>query len=206
MFVLAGCASDTVSYEASKFGQGLLTYSLLLGRKGGQLRENEFVDVSTLFNFAADKVPEFAADVGGIQRPLVASPRAGESFDIGRLTDKDKAAVPLHAVRPLFCRPSFLDVGEGADVLGLGERLAASFRNESGRGGESLVFVDAPSFPGAFQISGTYTTGTDATTVRFKVRRGKEAVTDWIEVAATDRELESRILAEAVQRLPADWR
>ncbi len=34
--------------------QGLLTHSLLLGMKGAALREEEYVDVSTLFGFAAD--------------------------------------------------------------------------------------------------------------------------------------------------------
>ena len=31
--VLAGCAADAVSYEATRYGQGLLTYSLLLGMR-----------------------------------------------------------------------------------------------------------------------------------------------------------------------------
>ena len=61
----------------------------------------EFVDVFTLFGFAADKVPELARDIGGVQRPIVASPKGGASFDIGRLTKEDKAKVPLQAVRPV---------------------------------------------------------------------------------------------------------
>lgn len=36
--VITGCAADAVSYEASRFGQGLLTYSLLEGMKGASLR------------------------------------------------------------------------------------------------------------------------------------------------------------------------
>src|SRR5262249_987758 len=46
--VLMGCASDAVSYEATRFAQGLLTYSLLEGMKGAALRDGEFVDVSRL--------------------------------------------------------------------------------------------------------------------------------------------------------------
>src|SRR5262249_33085722 len=60
MHVLAGCAADAVSYEATRYGQGLLTYSLLLGMRGAKLREGEYVDVVDLFNFASDKVPELA--------------------------------------------------------------------------------------------------------------------------------------------------
>ena len=37
MHVLAGCAADAVSYEATRYGQGLLTYSLLTGMTGGAL-------------------------------------------------------------------------------------------------------------------------------------------------------------------------
>ncbi|HKI38119.1 MAG TPA: caspase family protein, partial [Gemmataceae bacterium] len=54
MHVLAGCAADSVSYEATRYGQGLLTYSLLLGMRGAKLREGEYVDVVDLFGYAAD--------------------------------------------------------------------------------------------------------------------------------------------------------
>src|SRR5205085_624674 len=41
--VLMGCAADAVSYEATRFGQGLLTYALLQGMKGAALRDDAFV-------------------------------------------------------------------------------------------------------------------------------------------------------------------
>ena len=37
MFIISGCAADAVSYEASQYGQGLLTYSLLQAMKGAAL-------------------------------------------------------------------------------------------------------------------------------------------------------------------------
>ena len=64
-----GSAADAVSYEASRYGQGLLTYSLLQGMKGAALKEDQYVDVSKLFEYAADEVPRLAQNVGGIQRP-----------------------------------------------------------------------------------------------------------------------------------------
>ena len=51
LHILAGCASDSGSYEASRYGQGVLTYSLLLGMQGAALKEDQFVDVGTLFQF-----------------------------------------------------------------------------------------------------------------------------------------------------------
>jgi hypothetical protein len=41
--------------------------------------------------YAEDRVPQLAGNVGGIQKPEVAAPRA-QSFDFGKLTDEDKSA------------------------------------------------------------------------------------------------------------------
>src|SRR5215471_10574912 len=100
LYILAGSAADAVSYEASRYAQGLLTYSLLLGMRGAALRENGFVDVSKWFDYATDEVPELAKDIGGIQRPSIAIPLGGSSFDIGQIGDEDKARIPLAGVRP----------------------------------------------------------------------------------------------------------
>ncbi|MDQ3817056.1 MAG: caspase family protein, partial [Acidobacteriota bacterium] len=116
-YVLMGSAGDAVSYEASQYGQGLLTYSLLQGMKGGALREDQYVDVSALFQYAADQVPLLARNIGGIQRPIIASPK-GSSFDVGLLkTKEERAAIPLAQVRPLVLRPVLLNVEQGFDDL-----------------------------------------------------------------------------------------
>ena len=62
LHLLAGSAADASSYEASRYGQGLLTYSLLLGMKGPGLKGTE-LDVLTWFGYAVDEVPG-AARVG----------------------------------------------------------------------------------------------------------------------------------------------
>ncbi len=179
-----------VSYEAPQFGQGLLTYSLLLGMKGGSLHDKELVDVSTLFNFAADRVPELARRVGGVQRPVMASPRGGNSFYIGLLSEKHLAAIPLQAERPLFVRSSLLDQTEGADVLELGHHVDDALAEEAVRDRAApLGFLPAGRMHGAFRISGMYTTQDGTTTVRFKLWRDKEAVTEGIEVVGTAAEL-----------------
>ena len=43
MYIISGCAADAVSYEASQYGQGLLTYSLLEGIKGAALKEENML-------------------------------------------------------------------------------------------------------------------------------------------------------------------
>src|SRR5206468_1979291 len=114
LHILAGCAADAVSYEATCYGQGLLTYSLLLGMKGARLREDDLVDVLDLFGFAVDRVPELARNIGGVQRPLIASPR-GASFYIGQVTAEDREKIRLQKERPLVLRAGFREAGRVRD-------------------------------------------------------------------------------------------
>ena len=55
MYIISGCAADAVSYEASQYGQGLLTYALLQGMKGAALKEGQYVDVSTILESCSRK-------------------------------------------------------------------------------------------------------------------------------------------------------
>jgi hypothetical protein len=135
----------------------VLTYSLLLGMRGAALKEDQFVDVSTLFSFAADRVPELARDIGGIQRPVIASPKGGASFDIGQLIGGDRDAIPLQTTRPLVLRTSFQEEETFDDVLDLAKRVDELLRNTSARGPQaSLVFVDARELPDAYRLRGRY--------------------------------------------------
>ncbi len=86
-YILMGSTADAVSYEASQYGQGLLTYALLKGMKGPALRNDEFVDVSKLFQFAREEVEQLAQNVGGIQKPIIFAPK-DDSFEVGQLKAK----------------------------------------------------------------------------------------------------------------------
>jgi WD40 repeat protein len=171
-FVLMGSAADAVSYEASQYGQGLLTYSLLQGMRGAALKNDVEIDVNKLFQYAADRVPELARDVGGIQRPQIL-PGVGGSFDVGELQKEDKERIPLAAVKPLILRPVFLNARLHRDDLGLSAALRKRLRGEiyaSARGGPgsaTAVFVDETEFPGAIIPSGDYTV--DGKTVKVTV-------------------------------------
>lgn len=153
--ILAGSAADKVSYEASRYGQGLLTYALLAGLRGAALRDGEYADVSKLFQYAVDQVPELAKGIGGIQKPMVASPR-GSSFDIGRLVDEDKRQVPVAKIMPLMLR-SQIQSDDFKDTLRLEARLNARLRefNYAGvKGG--LMFVDADEHPDGWKLRARY--------------------------------------------------
>jgi len=161
--ILAGCAADKVSYEASRFAQGLLTHSLLLGMRGAALRENKFVDVLKLFGFSVRRVPKLAGSLGGVQRPVLAIPRGLATFDIGKLEGAAKAKVPLKSPLPLVLRSNFQDEQAFADVLGLAPLVNAGLRDAA-----VLVFVDAMELPGACRVVGRYRV--EGTTVKVAVR------------------------------------
>ena len=178
MHILAGCAAEAVSYETSRYGQGLLKHSLLLGMCGAALREDEYVDVGKLFHFAAHKVPELAKGIGGIQRPEIAAPKGGASFDVGRLTSEDKVQVPLKSERPLVLRCYFGDKRRRRDLLGLSKRINDVLRDHSARGEEAPVFVDADEFPGAYEMAGDYSIEDDRVTVAVFLGRDEEDVVE----------------------------
>ena len=203
MFVLAGCAADRSSFEDARFGQGLLTYSLLLGMKGGQLREGEYLDVAPWFQFASDRVRELAADIGNVQEPSVAMPHGGASFDIGRLDEDGRGRVPLKSARPVFLRTVLVDPSEGADTLGMGAAVDRLLVDDAARGPQATVmFVDSATFDGAYLVTGTYEAASGGDVhVRFRLRRDRVFVSDWIEASGPAARLPQVVFDEARRAL-----
>ena len=156
MFVLSGSAADKSSYEASRYGQGLLTFSLLQGMEYVARTSNGYVDVSRLFHYSLDKVPELAEGIGGMQTPRMAPPEGGQSFYIGIVNDT--VALPIAQEKPVFVRANIKDKKKyWADPLGIEDGLAARFRNESAKGARSsLAYFDLPKYKNSYQIIGQY--------------------------------------------------
>jgi WD40 repeat protein len=171
-YVLMGCAADSVSYETSRYAEGLLTYALLEGIKGAALRDGQYVDVEKLFGYVVDEVPRLAGDIGGVQRPFVAAPEAA-SFDVGMLSEADRASIPLSAPLPMVLRPKLVTLDEDLhlDTLVSEQLRDAAQPSSRGTGGPVLSFVDAAEFPGAIQPSGIYTITADQVQVTMKLRR-----------------------------------
>ena len=204
MFVLAGSAADAVSYEASRYGQGLLTYSLLMGMKGASLRDGDFVDVATLFEFARDNVPQLARGIGGIQEPVVAVPKGGSSFDIGELNATDREAIPLSVERPMILRASFQDRDLFDDHLALGSHVNTALR-ATGRGADpTIYFVDATDFQDGYRIAGQYSVKDGIVEVVARIFRGRLELVSEISISgpATDiAELANMLVSEATNKL-----
>jgi len=207
-YVLMGSAADAVSYEASRYGQGLLTYALLQGMRGGALREDQYVDVSLLFQYAADQVPQLARDLGGIQRPIVAAPQEGASFDVGLLkTKEEKSAIPLARLKPLLLRPVLINRDEGYDDLELVPLLRERLQEKNATKGASpddawvSVNVNADEMPGAVRPSGTYVVVGESVKLTISlVRDGKKIDSFQVEGNKADKEALVRKVLDGISQ------
>lgn len=174
-YVLMGSAANAVSYETSKFGQGLLTRALLEGMKGRGL-ENDLANVGKLFNFTTERVPELAIGIGGIQKPLIIQPINSQPFPIGYFTTAEKESIKISPEKPLILPPRFLNSDVGYDKQLLEKAVRKVLRNESYvslRSGKdaSVLFIDEEEFPGAIRPTGTYTVAGDRVTIKLILLR-----------------------------------
>jgi uncharacterized caspase-like protein len=207
--VLMGSAADAVSYEASRYGQGLLTYALLQGMRGAALREDQYVDVALLFQYAADQVPQLARNIGGIQRPIVAAPQ-GISFDVGLLkTKEEKSAIPLAQLKLLLLRPVLInrDASVGYDDLELVPLLREGLQTKNAAKGQSRddawvsVYVNADEMPGAVRPSGTYAVVGDSVRLTVSlVRDGKKIESFQVEGNKANKEALVRRVVDGIGR------
>jgi len=173
MFIISGCAADAVSYEASIYSQGLLTYSILQGMKGAALKENKYVDVFTIMAYARETVPKLAEGIGGIQEPQLLIPKSG-GFDIGFLETNDKNAIPLANPKTVFVRSTLLNTEDLEDSLGLTEMLNNELSIVASKDKNvPLVYFDSAKYPNACKISGGYTVNGGQISIAIKLRCGK---------------------------------
>ncbi|MBX2873372.1 MAG: caspase family protein [Saprospiraceae bacterium] len=177
LFILSGSASNKVSYEASEFGQGLLTYALLEGMRG---RNKEDLDVMELFQYARDKVPELAKSVNGIQTPMLGFPRQGASFPIGLLPDSVKAKIPVGNKKPIMIRNIFLNESTFTDDLQIAKKLEKIFVKESQKGADAtMIYVDVSSYPDAYSLTGLYDiTQEKKITIKLKLLKSGQPIAD----------------------------
>jgi hypothetical protein len=127
--ILMGSAADKVSYEASKYGQGLLTYALLEGMKGRSIEDGSRLNVSHWFQNASEDVTQLAQSIGGVQKPVIAAP-SGTGFPVALLDPADQKRIPLAAVKPELLRLTCHDDHEH-DPLGLAAVVREQLREIS---------------------------------------------------------------------------
>ncbi len=167
--VLMGCAADKVSYEASQFEHGLLTYALLEGMRGPGKDDRGVVRAEKLFQWAAARVPQLAHGVGGVQEPLLCSPD-NAAIGVAKTAPGD---VPLKVPAVLFVRP-VLRSGDEDDL-----KLSAALHRcltEKGAIGKGVAYLDAEESEGAWRPRGDYTVKGDAVTVNLRLRRDEKVI------------------------------
>jgi hypothetical protein len=174
MFLIASSASNKVSFEASRFQQGLLTYSLLLGMSGAAVDINGNIDIVKLFQYSRDKVPEFALDIGGTQMPVLALPNDASSFDIGILNKNVK--IKLEEVKPVFIRSNFQENSQFNDVLSISNLLDKYILENLGSQG---IFIDTNSYNDAFSFKGRYALSNNKISVTGKLFKGDSIISDF---------------------------
>ncbi|MCP4124846.1 MAG: hypothetical protein GY751_24150, partial [Bacteroidetes bacterium] len=174
LFIVAGSAANKASFEASQYGQSLLTYSLLSGLNVVSAKsEDKMVDLVEWLNYSKEKVPDLAGEIGGIQEPVVALPRNLNSFDIVRITDE--SMIMVADVKPVFVRSTLMEMNEMDDVLELSDLLDQYFQDMSADSRNSnLIFVDVKKFPSAYSIKGIYETIDDSVDLKVTLRKGDD--------------------------------
>ena len=109
--------------------------------------------------YSIEQVPILAKGIGGIQKPLYASPEEGASFDIERLEQKDKARIIVQDNRPVFVRSSFnnkknynnrnLSLSRFVNEALISVSQLYEMTDQS-----QFIFVDSVSYPESYQVSG----------------------------------------------------
>lgn len=152
MFVLAGSAADKVSFEASRFGHGLLTYSLLNNMPFVAASNRSFVDISNLFNSALEEVPRLAQDIGKVQKPELI---AAESFDIGIIDPN--VTFPTPQALPVFVRTVFMEKNRNKDVQRLSKAVNRYLDQQASDQQPTMVYWDIDEFSGEhYYLGGWY--------------------------------------------------
>lgn len=207
-YVLMGSAADAVSYEASQYGQGLLTYSLLQGMKGARLRENQFADVESLFGYAVERVPQMAKNIGGIQQPRIITPDQSRSFDIGKFTAEEQKQIALSNPKPIVLRPNLRNGALRFDNLKLSAITSAQLREISyvksrGAAQSPIVFVEADEMTDAVLPVGDYTIEGDTLKISVILVKNNQPIGKEIVVTGKTNEPEKVIkqLVEAIMKL-----
>ena len=160
-YALMGAAQDRASFEASEFGHGLMTYSILYSLKYDTLGGGsppDAVPADVLLRKAAERTAIFARQIGRGQQPAAVSPDAGPLV-IGRMTPAARQAIDLHQPLPVVLKPILVDASSG-DVS-LQNELATLFQASP----TFAVYLDSDSAPNAYRLQGHYSTLNNVVTV-----------------------------------------
>jgi hypothetical protein len=210
-FILMGSAADSASYEASQYGEGLLTYALLQGMRGESLDDGSRLGVNRWFEKASEDVPDLARSIGGIQKPVIAAPK-GTGFPVALLTAEDRAKIPLATAKPqllkVVCENE--DQEDPLDLRALVREQLRALNYAQARGDDStsgegnVMYLDATDedLPGALAPKLKYVQKGDTISVRVKlVARGRTTPEQTVTGSASDKQALAKKLANTIVAL-----
>ena len=201
-YILMGSAADSVSYEASKYGEGLLTYALLDGMRGRALDDGSRLDVSRWFDDASQRVPELARSIGGIQKPIIAAPK-GSGFPVALITKEDAQKIPLALPQPQLLRIVCEDNNQD-DPLNLRDPLREQLRALSdvrSRGDHTdVMYLDATDddLPDALAPKILYTVTGNDVSVRIRLVENRKTAAEQVIAAHADDPNLAKLLADKI--------
>jgi hypothetical protein len=178
--------------------------------RGEALDEGGRLDVRKWFDTAQHRVPEFAQGIGGIQQPVISSPK-GQTFPIALLPPEVRREIPLPVLKPQLLRLQVLDAND-ADELGLAAPVRAALREASNPAtrGESrrepaLIYLDqvADDVPDAYRPQIRYTAQANAVQLSIRLLRGGQRLAERTVALPTRNvtEISQRAVNELIQML-----
>jgi WD40 repeat protein len=189
IYILSASASGQSAFEASQFGQGLLTYSLLSGIKYGTgLIQDTLIDVTRWFNYASDNVREMAKSIGGRQEPQIVG---NASFDVGIADKGVKEGIHITGKPKKIFSKSLLFTGDISllvDDIELGADFDKELAIRSSMGKQSVLsFIGTYHNSDAYSIRGSYDIQGNSLTIKVHLIAQKKGVgTDIIKTGPLD--------------------
>ena len=219
LFVLAGCAPDRVSYEATNVKHGLLTYSLLEAidqARPAALASHGYLDVDQWFDYAQVRVRELMNELAllGVQKPEKHAQANSGNYPVGLVNNNVVGKLGLPLPGPVLILDTFR-TADNLDPLGLEDTIeGALLSGPSSRGSNAATYW--PSIrrhPKALQLNGSYKFDGDRVTVTVRLMhfvgpKLRAEPFDTFEVIGSRSkvpELVASILDAANQRIPQDW-
>ena len=173
LYVLAASASNQSAYELVRYGQGILTYSLLKALKEHPeiLEQNKFLNVSGWFNSAVKIANDIAREIKKEQEPQLVTMT---DFNIGIVDREVLSKIILSGAKSLFVASAFQN-DEDYDELDIAKAVNKQLNDVSTRGAEGAIsFTSSSDSPDAYIINGRYNTKGDAVTIKINIKQSKE--------------------------------
>jgi hypothetical protein len=173
-WLLAGSASDQLSYESRNVDHGMLTYALLEAidkASADGLRKSPsgeyFVDVERWLSYAANRVESLKAEVGvkGIQQPEFRRSTKGSSFDIGVLPADSKGVIGLRPPKPVVIMGTFQ--ADEEDPLGLEKLIYQEAKDAK----DVKFWFDVPKHPNVYRAAGSYSVDGDSVVLKVYIQK-----------------------------------